>query len=434
MRILFVGDAPTVSTGFSLITRKVCGCLATLGHEIVVLGRNYFGQPHTYPYPIYPCIDPIALYRDPFGVQRLPQLMYETRPDIVVLLTDAWDIRGYLDGIRAWEFRSNILLDQIPVVGWVAVDSLNTECDFAGLSDSREPSIVGNAASYLSHLMTWTEFARDELIRNGYRGSSSVVPLGVDRNIFYPRDKRESRALFRGAQLADDAFVVGYVGRNQYRKRLDLLIRYFAAFVRGGSDYVRNKAILCIHSAPSGENSIDIRSLARHYGLTGRVHLAEPERGNGLNESLMPYVYSAMDVFLTCSQAEGWDLPLLEAMSCGVPAIANDWSGHDWARSAACLIPCTSTALTAPFGGAMRTIGGVMDEEATTDALRRLHFSWQLKRNVGHSIGRVLWYDELFRKGIELAESLTWQKTCEGVLEAITSVVGARRRVSKVTI
>lgn len=410
MRILFVGDAPTVSTGFSLITRKVCGYLHSLGHEITVLGRNYFGQPHTYPYPIYPCIDPIALFRDPFGVQRLPQLMYETRPDIVLLLTDAWDVRGYLDGIRVWEFRSDILLDQIPVIGWLAVDSLNTECDFAGLSDSRGPSIVGNASSYIAHLMTWTEFARSELISNGYRGPSSVVPLGVDRGIFYPRDKRESRALFRNASITDDAFVVGYVGRNQYRKRLDLLIRYFASFaLRPGHE----NAILCIHSAPSGENSIDIRSLVRYYGLTGRVHLAEPERGNGVNESLMPHVYSAMDVFLTCSQAEGWDLPLLEAMSCGVPAIANDWTGHDWARDAACLIPCTSTALTAPFGGAMRTIGGVMDEEETVNALEQM--CWEE-------------FSERTRlAGLALAESLTWQKTCEGVLEAITSVVGVSR-------
>lgn len=411
MKILWVGDAPTVATGFSLITRKVCAYLASLGHEITVLGRNYFGEPHTYPYPIYPCIDPIKLYRDPFGVQRLPQLMYETRPDIVVLLTDAWDVRGYLDGIRAWEFRSGIVLDQIPVVGWLAVDSLNTECDFAGLDDSREASVTGNASSYLAHLMTWTEFAREELIRNGYRGPSSVVPLGVDRDIFYPRDKRESRAMFRNAHITDDAFVVGYVGRNQYRKRLDLLIRYFAAFVsRGG--HAHDNAILCIHSAPSGENSIDIRSLVNYYGLNGRVHLAEPERGNGLNESLMPYVYSAMDVFLTCSQAEGWDLPLLEAMSCGVPSIAADWAGHDWAHDAASLIPCTSTALTAPFGGSMRTIGGVMDEEETVNALREVY----LDEFTDHA-------KDLREKGIALAESLTWQKTCEGVLEAITSVV-----------
>jgi glycosyltransferase involved in cell wall biosynthesis len=28
------------------------------------------------------------------------------------------------------------------------------------------------------------------------------------------------------------------------------------------------------------------------------------------------------------SRGEGWDMPLMEAMACGVPAIATDWGAH----------------------------------------------------------------------------------------------------------
>src|SRR5690349_15194207 len=37
-RVLWMSDAPTLLTGFGLVTGKVCGGLAALGHEVRVLG------------------------------------------------------------------------------------------------------------------------------------------------------------------------------------------------------------------------------------------------------------------------------------------------------------------------------------------------------------------------------------------------------------
>ena len=47
-----------------------------------------------------------------------------------------------------------------------------------------------------------------------------------------------------------------------------------------------------------------------------------------LPESAMPGLYAAADAFVLPTRGEGWGLPYLEAMACGLPAIATGWSAH----------------------------------------------------------------------------------------------------------
>jgi glycosyltransferase involved in cell wall biosynthesis len=38
--------------------------------------------------------------------------------------------------------------------------------------------------------------------------------------------------------------------------------------------------------------------------------------------------YRSADCFVSAGRGEGWDMPLMEAMACGLPAIATDWGAH----------------------------------------------------------------------------------------------------------
>jgi glycosyltransferase involved in cell wall biosynthesis len=45
----------------------------------------------------------------------------------------------------------------------------------------------------------------------------------------------------------------------------------------------------------------------------------------------MPDLYRAADCFVLPTRGEGWNLPALEALACGVPVITTAWSAHlDW--------------------------------------------------------------------------------------------------------
>jgi len=80
----------------------------------------------------------------------------------------------------------------------------------------------------------------------------------------------------------------------------------------------------------------------------------------------------------------------MEAMACGVPCILPDWSAFgDWAKGAAALIPCTSTALQS-FSPSVNVIGGVADEKQFVAALDLMYREKDHRLNVGqYGRGRV---------------------------------------------
>ena len=356
MRLIFVGDSPTVDTGFARCSRAVCAELHHAGHEVHVLGINESGDPHDYPFPIYPARSLRDGSRSAFGVDRLPILSARLKPDAIVLLNDPWNVPAYLDAFEQME------IERPPTVAWLAVDSKN---------HPNSAELNG-----LAHVVTWTQFAIDELRAGGYDGPSSIVPLGVDSALFRPLDRESARQMLG---VPAGSFVVGVVGRNQPRKRLDLTIGYFAEWI---TRHEIEDAYLFLKVAPTGETGCDIRSVAAYYGpaLEGKIRVSEQRAGVGLPDDVMPSIYNAMDVYLTTSQGEGWGLPCMEAMACGVPAIVPDWSAlGEWTEDAAVKVPCTSTALTAPLNHFPYTIGGVPDREATIAALQALYESVELR-------------------------------------------------------
>jgi len=392
MKVLFIGDSPTVSTGFSRCTRAACDTLHASGHDVTVLGMGYYGDPHNFPYPIYPCIAPFDNGRTYGGETRLPSMIARLKPDVVVILQDPWNIPPYfeaLDEVKTICDRDGILFDIPPIVGWIAVDARNQK---------------GEQLARLSHLMVWTGFAGKELIKGGYTGAYDIVPLGVDTDLFHPRNRTESRRDIGliDAGISPDAFIVGVVGRNQMRKRLELSLCYFAEWLR--RDQVAN-AYLYLHVAPTGERSADLRQLVKHYGLAGKVIVNTPNIGTGDDDSIMPLVYNAFDVYMSQSQAEGFGLPALEAMACGIPCILPDHSafGTDgWIDSSVKTpkVPCYVDSLTAPLGNSPYTVGSLPDRDWTVEILSHL---------CGNPEAREMYS----RQGIQLAKNLTWKRVGE---------------------
>jgi len=101
-KILWYGDAVS-HTGFARVTHSVLNHLSE-NNEIVVFGINYTGDPHTYPFKIYPAsaLNP----SDRFGLQRLPQVVEKEKPDFIICLNDIWIVN------QVWE-RIHFLQPQL---------------------------------------------------------------------------------------------------------------------------------------------------------------------------------------------------------------------------------------------------------------------------------------------------------------------------------
>jgi glycosyltransferase involved in cell wall biosynthesis len=394
-KLLWIGDAGCQS-GFALATHKVLDTLHS-HYDVTVLGMNYRGDPHTYPYPIYAA----APGGDMFGIGRMIWMCDLVQPDVIVIQNDPWNIPLYINQIRQKQPNGEYSFPEhaaIPIVGIVPVDGRN--CAGYGLNG-------------LAHAIFWTKFAENEAKVGGYAGPSSVVPLGVDVDLYQPTDRTAARRARRIPEELIDAFIVGNVNRNQPRKRWDLMLRYFAKWI---NTYSIKDAYLYLHTAPTGDRGIDVVRLAQYYGINDRMLIIQPPPFSGVEEYELRDTYNSFDVQLTTTQGEGFGLTTFEGMACGVPQIVPDWSAlGELCKQAAIVVPCTSTCIGAPY---VNVIGGVADEQAVVNSLQALYESKDLRIKVGED-------------GLDRAHELRfrWGMVANGVSAAIQQALAPRPKL-----
>ena len=367
-----------------------------------MLGINHRGDPGTVPYGVYTA----AAGGDAFGVGRLMWMVDRVKPDVIVIQQDGWYFPYYVNALRKrkpnHEYESAYAAS-IPIIGAIAVDGKN---------------FLGEWIKDLKLSVFWTKFAQDEARRGGFTGESRIIPLGVDTDVFYqvPRDGAMDR---QKVGVLKDKFIIGNVNRNQPRKRWDLSIRYFAEWVHS---FNVKDARLFLHSAPTGDVSTNLESLCRYYNVLDKVVIYTPEPFYGKPDDDMRDVYNMFDVLISTTQGEGMSLPTMEAMACKVPCILPDWAAlGDWAKGAAAMIPCTSTALQS-FSPTVNVIGGIADEKQFIAALDKLYREKEHRQLIGElgyqrvTEPRFNW-NVIGEQWLEALDSLFAEKTQEASTE-----------------
>lgn len=307
-RVLWIGDA-CVPSGYGRVTENICTRLYKTGWDVSVLGIAYNGDPHKFPYPIYPSVDPnTGGARN--GLTRIKDIMKRVKPDIVIIQDDSWNVGIVVDNMA-------MLNCWAPTIGYVAIDSQNVRQDAAMQMRN------------LKHAICHTEFGVKELVAAGYNGSTSVAGHAVDTSLYTLYNKKECRSGIHFNTDLSNAFIWGVVGRNQPRKRLDLSVAYFAAWwKRAGCP---ENAYLYIHA--DGDGSWDIRQLIDYCGIRGRVFATDG--GVSLPDEQLPGLYNSFDAMISTSEGESFGLCALEGMACSVPQIAVECGGQPhWAGDA----------------------------------------------------------------------------------------------------
>jgi len=329
-----------------------------------------------------------AVAGDGMGLGRLIWMCDTVKPDVIVIQNDPWNIPAYLQVLQDFESYKNV-----PVVAAIAVDGKN---------------IPARSLNGLALAIFWTQFALDEARAAGYSGPGCVIPLGVNRNVYFPDSKSDARLRRLGDhQFYQDAFIVGNVNRNQPRKRWDLTIKYFANWVKSND---LKDALLYLHVAPTGDLGVKVKQLMNYYGILKHLLLVEPAVFYGVSEEEMRDTYNLLDVFINTGQGEGFGLTAIEAMACQVPVVAGDWSGlGDWGKDAIDLVPCTTTAIGPPY---INVIGGVPDETQFIAELDRLYRDKDYRQQ---------WSDAGFKRSQE--DRFTWSNIGQAYVENIGHVL-----------
>lgn len=390
-RLLWVGDAACPS-GFARATHEILDVMKE-DYEVSVLGMNYLGDPHPYSYDIY-CA---RAGGDSIGYGRLKWLCHKIQPHVIVFQNDGWHIPLYTELLRAKNADGSYVnadLARIKLIAIVAVDGKNFRKHW--LED-------------VDHTIFWTEFALKEAREAGYEGPASVIPLGVDINVFKPMDKQQARLVRGMPSKLDDRFIVGNVNRNQPRKRWDLTIQYFAKWVK---DYDVKDAVLYLHAAPTADMGIDVAQMVKYYGIGDRTVVVEPPPYEPLPEVRIRHTYCCFDVQITTTGGEGFGLTTFEGMACRIAQVVPRWSAlEELCAGGAAMVDCTSIALN-PIMPALNVIHGVPDETQFIKTLDNLYRFPHYREEVAQA-GYNLVQDDRFR----------WPNVARRFADAITGAI-----------
>ena len=190
-----------------------------------------------------------------------------------------------------------------------------------------------------------------------------VVPNGLDPAM-KPIEDPEALATFRKKHDLPERFIL-FLGTLQPRKNLIALMRAWARLDPA------NRLPLVVVGA-QGWMYEPILEQARALGVAGEIVF------KGFAESRdLPYWYSAATIFVYPSLYEGFGMPVVEAMACGVPVIASNTSSlPEVAGDAGILVdPSNISALS-------EAIQSLTDREDLRRTLRQrgldqaMQFSW----------------------------------------------------------
>ena len=137
-----------------------------------------------------------------------------------------------------------------------------------------------------------------------------VVPEGVDIETFKPVNK-----------IKKDKFQFLIIGRWEYRKYTTEMIQSFNKVFK---DINGVELVLVVDNKFATDGFENTEERLKHHNInTDKIKVL-----SFLSRKDYVELIQNTDVFLSCSRSEGWNLPLIEAMSCGVPSIYSNCSGQ----------------------------------------------------------------------------------------------------------
>jgi len=296
MKILWLSNAPWSATGYGNQTDMFVWRLRDLGHEITC--SNFYGLQGA-PQKLDGMLM-LPAGRDAFGQDVIAADAEHVGADIVITLVDAWVLSPEITRRFNW-------------VAWAPIDH-----------DPIPPAVARSLEAAFQPI-AYSRFGEARMREAGL--DPLYVPHGVDTDIFYPVDKRTAREAIGIPPEYQDRFLVGIVAANKgtpSRKAFDQQIRAFARFHAN-----HPRAMLYLHTDVTGINGVSIHDIIRLAGLPEEAIATVPPyryaRGM-IGKDEMAHRYSALDVLLNATKGEGFGLPIVEAMACGVPVIVTDFT------------------------------------------------------------------------------------------------------------
>ena len=240
------------------------------------------------------------------------------------------------------------------------------------------------ALRHAKKIITVSQFTKNELI-NSYRAQPdkiAVVHNGYDSDTY--RRINDSEQIKRVVDKYGLNFpYLLYVGRLEKKKNIPLLVEAFA-LLKERHPEIKEKLVM-IGQASFGYD--EIKYIIEEYNLNNEVIMP-----GWVEEIDLPYLYNQASAFVFPSRHEGFGIPVIQALACGLPTVVSD-------------LPV------------MREVAG----EAV------IYFDKDSKESLAASLLSLLTDNqlrkELKEKGLKQASQFSWEKCAQETLKVIKSVI-----------
>jgi glycosyltransferase involved in cell wall biosynthesis len=279
-----------VPSGYGRQTKLLLSQLSSLGHEVAVSafhglsGSAIRWEGHTI----------LPAGREPYGTDVLVPHALTWGADLVLTLMDFWKLAPIAGELA-----------HLNVAAWLPID-----CNPLGKADQ---FVLERSKA---HPIAMSQFGARQLTGAGM--VPAFVPHSVDTNIFKPPADRDE---LRREIGVDDRFVIGICAANSDALR-KAWPEQFAAFAK--IHKAHPETLLMVHSQAHNPAGFNLAQLADDMGISDAVMMSEEYAQNAglMPDEMMAAWFGALDVLSSCSYAEAFGVPLIEAQACGTPVIA----------------------------------------------------------------------------------------------------------------
>ena len=304
IKILTLSDHPLLPSGVATQTKYIIEALLKTGKfTILSLGgavkHNDYNPTKTQEYGDDWVIIPVDGYGTP---DHIRSILHNEKIDMIYFMTDP-RFYGWL-----WEMEDEIR-PLVPMVYYHVWDN--------------KPYPTFNKRWYESTdvVATISKVTSDIVQTVSPDVEEHYIPHAVDEKIFRKLKDEEIAVVRANNPLTKGKFVASWVNRNARRKQSGTLLFWWKEFCdRVGHD----KAVLVMHTDLRDPHGQPLDVLAGHLGLDRGQVMFSTEK---IAPEHLSTIYNMADVAINISDAEGFGLGTLEALSCETPIIVNMTGG-----------------------------------------------------------------------------------------------------------
>lgn len=243
-------------------------------------------------------------------------------------------------------------------------------------------SQVRKSTKRAARVLTISENSKSEIAEfyNYPKDKIDVIYPAVDKSSFYKRSDEEVKQVKDKYKISGDYIL--FVGNIEPRKNLHSLLLAYEQLPKK----VRRKHPLLLVGAKGWNDSEIFKTIDRLKNQGDDIQLPSAY----VNDDDMPAIYSGASLFVYPSLYEGFGIPPLEAMACGVPVITSN-----------------NSSLPEAAGEAAQLI----DAESIID----------IQKNISTVLSSLKAQQAMIKSGFNQSDKFSWSKSADKLLESIKS-------------